>query len=196
METNTPDFTITKNIQNYLYLDENNKKWTIPQGIMFKKINIEKIYDYNDIVNYELIEDGNSVSKGGIGRAIVGGVLFGGVGAIVGGSTGHKHKQTCTKLQIKITLNNINNPVEYITLIKSETKKSSLLYKTSINIVQEILSILEIICESNKNDYNDNKSDNKISSNIDEIKKYKQLLDCGVITSQEFENKKKQLLDL
>lgn len=33
-------------------------------------------------------------------------------------------------------------------------------------------------------------------SNADELKKYKELLDGGIITQQEFENKKKQLLNL
>ena len=33
-------------------------------------------------------------------------------------------------------------------------------------------------------------------SNADELKKYKELLDCGVISQEEFDNKKKQLLGL
>ena len=33
-------------------------------------------------------------------------------------------------------------------------------------------------------------------SNADELKKYKELLDSGVITQEEFDAKKKQLLDL
>ena len=34
------------------------------------------------------------------------------------------------------------------------------------------------------------------SSNADEIKKYKELLDAGIITQEEFDAKKKQLLGL
>lgn len=54
-----------------------------------------KIYKYSDIVDYELLEDGESITKGGLGRAVVGGALFGGVGAVVGGVTGHKKKYSC-----------------------------------------------------------------------------------------------------
>ena len=39
--------------------------------------------------------DGTSVVKGGLGRAVVGGFMFGGVGAVVGGITGGK--QMCIR---------------------------------------------------------------------------------------------------
>jgi hypothetical protein len=35
-----------------------------------------KIYNYSDIVDFELLEDGESITKGGLGRAITGGLLF------------------------------------------------------------------------------------------------------------------------
>ena len=186
-------FIISKNIGGYIYFDEENKKWTIPQGLIKKTINSNKIFSYNDILSYELIEDGNSISKGGIGRAIVGGALFGGVGAIVGGSTGHKQKQTCTKLQIKITLNNIDNPIEYITFISTETKKDSFVYSNSYNVAQQILSMLEIVCNSKLDNTQEHNSEVSV---VDEIKKYKELLDMGAITQEEYEKKKKELLNI
>ena len=149
-----------------------------------------------DIIDFEIIEDESTVSKGGVGRAIIGGTLFGEIGAIVGGKIGHKYKQTCTNLKIKITLNSINNPVEYITFINTETKKDSILYKNSINIAQEIISILQVICENNKNINMSQQLNSPSVSNIDEIKKYKDLLDCGAITEDEFQIKKKELLNL
>ncbi|EPZ54444.1 hypothetical protein H477_3583 [[Clostridium] sordellii ATCC 9714] len=51
------------------------------------------MYNYKDIIEFELLEDGESITKGGLGRAVAGGVLLGGVGAIVGGVTGIE-KQT------------------------------------------------------------------------------------------------------
>lgn len=193
------EFVTTKKIGDYIYFDEQNEKWTIPQGMFKKTIDGNRIYAYNDILNYELIEDGNSLSKGGVGRAIVGGVLFGGIGAIVGGSTGYKQKQTCTKLQIKITLNNINHPIEYITFISAETKKDSLLYKSSFELAQQILSMLNIICQSNSSSIKENHEQLENHSNYsvtDEIKKYKELLDIGAITQEEYEKKKNELLKL
>lgn len=189
------NFNITKKVANYLYLDENQRKFALPTVTLTGKIKDMDIYNYDDIVDYELIEDGNSISKGGIGRALVGGTLFGGVGAVVGGVTGHKQKQNCTKLQIKITMNNIYCPALYIKLIDSETKKDGVMYQTMFKFAQEILSLLNIICQNHCHD-NDNMTANDKFSPADEIKKYKELLDMGAITLEEFEKKKKDLLNL
>ena len=142
------DFNITKKISNLLLLDEERRKICIPKKFSKNKIDASDILNYDDIQSYELLEDGNSVSKGGVGRAIVGGLAFGGVGAIVGGVTGHKNKATCSRLQIKITTKDINNPVKYIDCIHGEVLKDSIVYKASYETAQIILSTLDIITNS------------------------------------------------
>lgn len=134
--------------------------------------------------------------KGGLGKAAVGGALFGGVGAVVGGSTGSKKtKQVCEKLNIKITLKNMNNPIQYIHLINSPTKKDSMIYKSIYSTAQECLASLQVMCDSVQ-------ANAPVESNVsglsqaDELLKFKQLLDSGVITQEEFDAKKKQLLGL
>ena len=82
-------FTITKEIGSYLKVDENNRQWYIPDGL-FGKTKNPRIHSYDDVLDCELLEDGGSISKGGLGRAVAGGMLLGGVGAIVGGVTGKK----------------------------------------------------------------------------------------------------------
>lgn len=137
-------FSPTKKIGSYLWVDDTNKKWCIPQGKLKKTV-----YSYSDIMNFELIEDGNTVTSGGLGRAVAGGLLFGGVGAIVGGATGGKKtKATCSKLQVKIVVKNINSPVLYIDLIAAEIKKDTPIYKEAIVAAQEIVAVLQIICSS------------------------------------------------
>lgn len=185
---NIKEFNPTKKVGNYFYIDENKKQWVIPDGVFSEKIKKAHIYNYSDIVNFELIEDGNSIAKGGLGRAVVGGALFGGVGAVVGGITGKKKlKKTCSKLQIKITLNNLDKPAEYINLIMTEFKKDSFVYQTAYKSAQEIMALLEIMTISDK------LIDNPIS-NTDEILKFKKLLDEGIITQEDFEKKKQELL--
>lgn len=188
------EFNITKRIGNYFYIDEEKKQWVIPKGSISGNIKNAKIYNYSDIISYELLEDGSAVTKGGVGRAIAGGILFGGIGAIVGGTTGKKKtKNICNRLQIKITVNSSDKATEYINLINTETKKDGIIYKTSYAMAQEILSVLEIICNSSVN-INETQQHTKTNSVADEILKFKELLDCGAITQEEFEKKKKELL--
>lgn len=187
------NFQITTQIDNYLYLDETQRKFALPKLSFTGKVKDMDIFNYDDIVDFELLEDNKSISNGNIGRAVVGGVLFGGVGAIVGSTTGRKKKEICKKLQIKITVNDISNPVVYIDLITAEVKKNSFLYETTFSKAQEILSLLSIICQENSKENSDLTSTVSVA---DEIKKYKELLDMGAITLDEFEKKKKDLLNL
>ncbi|PWU66542.1 SHOCT domain-containing protein [Gracilibacillus dipsosauri] len=180
------EFSPTKKISNFIFFDDNKGKWIIPSG--FGKIKNQKVYDFDDILKFELLEDGETVTKGGLGMALVGGALFGGTGAIVGGVTSKKsNKGICTNLRLKITTKNINKPVVYIDFIKSKTKKKSLIYKSVYNAAQECLSVLQVICDRNKEDARDDTS---------EILKYKKLLDEGILTQEEFDKKKKELLNL
>ncbi len=102
--------------------------------------------NYKDIISFELIEDDKTVSSGGLSRALVGGVLFGGAGAIVGAVTAGKKKKYCEKLLIKMTINDMNDPVLYIPLITNKTKIDSDEYKKAYNEAQELLSTFQIIC--------------------------------------------------
>ncbi len=188
-------FQVTKEVAGWLKVDENAREWFIPDGFGGKVKN-PRIHSYDDVVDFELLEDGGSIVKGGLGRAVAGGILFGGVGALVGGATGKRTgKPTCTSLKIKITLNDMASPTEYIYLITSETKKNSIIYRTYANQAQEILSLFQVMCDSNKK-APVTPSVEREQSAADEIVKFKQLLDSGIITEEEFEAKKKQLLGL
>lgn len=171
-----------------IQFDTNKKQFMINQGI-------DKIFDYKEIVEFELLEDGETVTKGGLGRAITGAALFGGVGAVVGGVTAkRKTKSIVTSLKIKITLNDIQYPNTYISLIKTKVKTDSFLYKSMYKEAQDILSILAIIVKENENITN-NIVENK-TSDVDEILKFKKLLDDGIITEDEFNKKKKLILGI
>lgn len=53
-------------------------------------------FEYASLIKYEYKEGENTISVGGsgVGRAIVGGVLFGGAGAIVGAATKKNNKKS------------------------------------------------------------------------------------------------------
>ena len=184
-------FNATKKIGGYLEIDDNKQLWLISKGFLGKK---PKVYKYSDIIDFELLEDGETITKGGLGRALAGGILFGGVGAIVGGVTGGKRtKPICNSLKIKITVKDINDPAVYINFIEGKAKKNGIIYKIASESAQECLSTLQLICDSQKSEQNNEAT---TTSNADEIMKYKNLLDAGAITQEEFEAKKRQLLGL
>jgi len=145
-ETNYPGFNMTKRVGAFIEFDDDQKKWLIPD-----KKNDPQIYLYSDIIDCDLLEDEESLTSGGLGRAIAGGVLFGGVGAVVGGITGkRKTKNLVKSMKVKITLNNLNTPIVYITLINTPIKTDSIVYKTLDISAQEILSIMAIIIQQNQ----------------------------------------------
>ncbi|EQF26329.1 MULTISPECIES: DUF4428 domain-containing protein [Clostridioides] len=187
------NFKATKKISKFIEFDDDSKRFVVLNGFDREKMNLN-VYNYSDIIEYELLENGETVTKGGIGRALAGGALFGGVGAVVGGVTAKRTtKALIDNLKIKITLNDLNNPNIYINLIQFRTKSNSSIYKMAYSSAQEILSILAIIVKDNE--VSDTQNSN-IPSVADEILKYKNLLDMEAITQDEFDAKKKELLNL
>lgn len=179
-------FNPTKKISSFLLVDENNNTFKIGPGV----------YKYSELLSFELLEDGESITKGGLGRAVAGGLLFGGAGAIVGGVTGKKKtKGICTSMQIKVTFRN-TAPCDsaYIRIITSDTKVGGLIYNGSKKYAQDCLSALQIIAD--KAEQASRAANNNPSSAADEILKFKNLFDAGIITEEEFAAKKKQLLGI
>lgn len=192
-------FHTTKKIGHYIEFDEDKRQWLIPDGRLGRKKN-PRVYDFDEIVEYELLEDGDTISKGGIGSAILGGVLLGGVGAVVGASTGAKRtKSIVNSLRVKVTIDNFRDPVAYINLITTETRVGTREYKTQYDMAQQILSAFSLIRkrrDSPEPTAIHDKSTDIPPSPADEILKYKTLLDSGAITLDEFEAVKRRLLNL
>ena len=135
------NFISTSEVKGYIKFNDDTK-----QILISPKFN-PRIVNYSDVLDFELVEDGKSlVTKGGLGSAVVGGVLFGGVGAIVGGSTGkRKGVSTVTALKIRILVKDMNNPNAYINLITTYTKSDSMIYKISYEVAQKIFAMLQIV---------------------------------------------------
>ncbi|MFJ7698661.1 hypothetical protein [Lysinibacillus fusiformis] len=74
---------------------------------------------FKDVLSIEIVEDGVSITRSSrrsqLGGALRGGVLAGGVGAIIGGTTGTKTTtETVKTIDILITVNEIQNPIYMI----------------------------------------------------------------------------------
>ena len=89
------NFIPTKIIGTAIQFDYKNMRILIP-SLFVKDI----IYNYKNIVSYELLEDDKVVTSGGVGPAAVGGMLFGGAGAVVRAVTCKKNKGICNSMGI------------------------------------------------------------------------------------------------
>lgn len=107
-----------------------------------------KIINYSDIIGFRPIEQGHSkTKKHGITRAIVGGALAGGIGAVVGATTGGKNFDYIDKLGVSIALKN-NQNLE-IMFIKTSTKKG-FLTDVSYEDYSKLCALLNGITATNK----------------------------------------------
>lgn len=185
-------FQATDSVGKLLFVDKENQRFyvPVPASTLYNKIPI--VYSFNNLVDYELVVDGESYTKGGasIGRALIGGAIFGSAGAIIGGSTGkRKQKEVINKMYIKISLKHPYDSYAEIPLISTEIKKGSSIYNTMTDAANKILALFDSIVASEPISI-------PPSTAADELLKYKQLLDCGALTQEEFDAKKKELLNL
>ena len=172
----------------FIKVDFDNKLFYLP----LKGKREPFIYSFSDLINFELIEDGTTVSKGGFGSAVVGGALLGAAGMITGGILGKKNKDVVSSLYISLSLNDPLLSHRTIEFISTDTKKNGMIYNISKKASELVVSTLERICNSAESLTQSQGS----PSAADEIKKFKELFDSGIITEEEFNAKKKQLLGL
>lgn len=172
--------------------------WANSQNRTFRVAGQTGYCNYEDLVEFELCEDNVTVAKGGVGRALVGGALFGGAGAVVGATTRATSNLT-RSMYIRITAKKVG--MLKIVLVSCEITRGSFIYNVAKDCAEKIITQLEIIAASNKEaSANLERQQNSNNSNCDfsvadEILKLKQLLDMGVLTDEEFKQQKEKLLN-
>lgn len=121
-------------------VDTTNKKvvFTDKEKGIFRK------FDFSELLNCEIIQDNNIIMSGGVGRALVGGFVAGGVGAIVGATT-RDSKNVVFEMKLRITSRDINDPLYVIRLINEQVERDSDEYKLAINFAESIYATIESI---------------------------------------------------
>lgn len=147
----------------------------------------------DDFLYYKIegsVQHLSNISGGGVNMqgAVAGAIIGGGAAAIIGSQVGTQTTtEVITRDDRRITLFiNENNRLETLTINSKNIDKTINAFRELIPNKEE--SVVQI--ESSKNA--------KIAavSSADELKKFKELLDCGIISQEEFDAKKKQLLGL
>lgn len=124
---------------------------------------------------------------------MVGALFFGVAGAIIGAASEPSSKAICTSLQLIVHINSFETPQIVIDYVKNgNLSKSSSKYKTMKSNLQEVCSLFEVILKNNNSiTHTEEKTSNK-----EQLKELKEMLEEGLITQKEFEAKKKQILGL
>lgn len=180
-------------VNSALYFDDEHKKIAF-----INRYEIEKIISYSDIISFEILEDGEQKVKGTAGKALVGWAFFGVSGGVIGALSSKKIKSSCRTLQLNIYINNLNTPNETLYFINKPVEKTSKDYTEAMALLKEICATLNYVIEQKK-EIKNNKESVAEELNGDtkmELKQLKDFFDEGLITQEEFEEKKKQLLSL
>lgn len=141
------------------------------------------LFDCNNLLSIQIEDNGRMITttKGSMGGAIVGGLIAGPVGAIAGQHAGTSY--TAKEHGEKLALLHVQNEfgAQEIKIYQSRPAAIAAFQKSVMDIINPLEETTKLL---------------SISSPADEIKKYKELLDMGAITQDEYDAKKKQLLDL
>ena len=137
-------------------------------------------FTFDELVDYtvEVEEKVITETKGGVTRAIAGGIVAGPVGAVVGGNTAKKVSHT-----------EESNPKMSFVVEYPFGRFESPVFTYSRKVLK--------LCEEIFSERTTIKKVPDVSSSVaDELMKFKNLLDIGAITEDEYNAKKKQLLNL
>ena len=132
----------TKRIGNYLYVNEDAETWCVPYVGA-------KEYSFSDLLDFSVVQDGETISSANLLNAVAGGAVFGLAGVLVGANK-TKTSSTCSKLQVQMNVNSISNPVIRIDLLPYEVKRSDDRYKKALETMEEITGVLRVIKSRNQ----------------------------------------------
>lgn len=140
---------LNSDITNGIAVDNNREKICIFSISKKNKLS-SSVYHSQDIFSVEIIEDGDCITSTSRGSQVaglaIGGVLLGGVGAVVGGLSGKKKEsKKVSQVDLNVTLNNLSNPVNTISLLALPSFKTSEPYKIAIKSAKKWEAIIAIL---------------------------------------------------
>jgi len=199
-------FVASKSFGGYVAFDDTNKMWRVNTSIVAKAQGlgmldsmiagldragteaIYEYYDYNIVMDVNLTEDATekttTKSKGGDLDFLFGDTM----GALTSDKVSTT-KKTINSLTVMVTTNNISNPTIYINFDGDDSVHA-----------EQCAAVFKII-KSNNERSNAAPAPQAVPvapqvSVADELVKFKGLLDAGVLTQDEFDKKKAELLNL
>ena len=149
------------------------------------------VFPFSDIVNVELSRaDGSTTSYRSDGRtiggALVGGAIGGAAGAVVGGLSGDVNHSSAVRIVVRILLR--NQPISSLVVVCFNGTTEGLGYGKGVALAEQINDTITVILDGMKKEVPQN------TSTADEIEKLFHLKERGIISEEEFQSRKQQLL--
>lgn len=120
----------------YRYIVDDNNKFVH----ILNKEGIGQAIPFREIIGCEIVTD--SEVTGGVGRAIVGGILAGETGAVVGAVTAKNHIMS---YKIVIYRSNIQTPANVINLINEKKSTKDIDYTSAISFANKVNASIRAI---------------------------------------------------
>lgn len=108
------------------------------------------VLSFSDILSSEIFEDGVTVTKTSrtsqVGGALIGGLALGGVGAMIGGLSGKTtSSEKISKIDLRLTVNRMSDPIHDINFLDVECQKNGMLYTPAMEQARRWHGIIAII---------------------------------------------------
>lgn len=148
---------------------------------------------YSKVLGYEVKIDSQIV--GGVGRAVAGGILAGGAGAIVGAQTAKKKE--VSSFQAIIYKDDVASPTYVFDFTKNGKITTKLPeYTDALKFSENINGVIKSIIHRSSNNTKQNDLSVNESNNISEkLEQLKKAYEMDLITEAEYSKKKQELLN-
>lgn len=110
---------------------------------------VVKVCSFQDVNDFEIKEDGETVISGKLGSALVGGVLLGVIGAIARASEKSKIKKKCSRTDMFIYINDLTEPVVTMNIFNKRYKVKKL---KNDYVIREMIGLLTYAKNQPQND--------------------------------------------
>jgi len=183
---------------NGIAIDEQHAKVCLIRRVNGKLIH--RVLGYGDILSSELFEDGETITKtvrsSQVGGALVGGLLLGGVGAVIGGLSGKKvGKAKVKRIELRLVVNNSTNPTHAICFLANETKRDGFVYKTASDQARQWAARMDVLIKRAEQETSACQIGPRTAISVsDELRKLAQLKSEGILSEEEFAAQKAKLL--
>lgn len=172
-----------------LYFDEVMKQLRV-ENLLGRET--QRVIPYSSMLDCEVLVDNATVMKGGVGRAVVGGVVAGGVGAIIGASTRSSTDKT-NSMKVRIISIDVNDALIEIPIITIATKRDSQTYRDAEKFAQEAFATITSIIAREKKASVSQQYEQQLDIK-EALTKLEMLRSSCLITEDEFQAKRQEII--